>query len=291
MKKKIIVVGLGNTGKHAVRVLKESADLECIGIIRRSPDGGAFEGVKQYASLKDLPQKPDCAILCVPSKTMPQTAKTYLQAGINVVDSFDIHAEIAQTVQMLEPIAKANNCACVVSAGWDPGTDSMIRAIFKALAPCADIYTSFGPGMSMGHSVAARGVKGVADAISITLPLGMGKHRRRVYVKPDGTQTKEEIYKNLKSDDYFAHDELEVEIVQDLTPYKTPNHGGTVEMEHKETAAKFTMTVNNPQATASVMIACARAVLRMSPGAYTVLDLPLVKLLEGERIDNIKKLV
>lgn len=291
MKKKIIVVGLGNTGKYTISVLKDSADMECIGVIRRNPSAELFEGVKQYASLNDLPQKPDCAILCVPSKLMPDTAKTYLQAGISVVDSFDIHSEIAYTVSMLDAVAKANNCACIVSAGWDPGTDSMIRAVFKTLAPKADIYTSFGPGMSMGHSVVARSVKGVADAISITLPLGMGKHKRHVYVKPDGTQTKEEIYKNMKADNYFAHDELEIEIVPDLTPYKNANHGGMVEMQYKETKAKFAMTVNNPQATACVMAACARAALRMAPGAYTVIDLPLVKLLEGDRIDNIKKLV
>ncbi|MGB2578760.1 diaminopimelate dehydrogenase [Elusimicrobium simillimum] len=290
MKKKAAVVGLGNTGKYTVRALQQSTDFECVGIIRREA-AGDFEGVKQYAGLEQLPVKPDVVILCVPSKIMPETAKFYLERGISVADSFDIHDQIADAVEMLDPVAKSNNAACVVSAGWDPGSDSMIRTIFTALNPRAKIYTSFGPGMSMGHSVVARGVKGVADAVSITLPLGMGKHKRHVYVVLDGTQTKEQVYTNMKADKYFAHDELEVEVVEDIAPYKNANHGGMVEMEEGDTKAKFVMTVNNPQTTAYVMVACARAALRMPPGAYTVIDLPLVTLLEGDRIENIKKLV
>ena len=291
MKKRVIVVGLGNTGKYAVRAIKESADMECVGIIRRRPEADLFEGVKQYSSHADLPQKPDCAILCIPSKQMPQEAKFYLESGLHVVDSFDIHDQVAPTVKMLDPVAKQNNRAAVISAGWDPGTDSIIRAVFRALEPSAQIYTSFGPGMSMGHSVVARGIKGVADAVSITLPLGMGKHKRHVYVKAGGSQTKEEIYKNMKADNYFAHDELVVELVPDITPYKNAAHGGMVEMEQNETKAKFAMTVNNPRATAQIMVACARAAMRMPPGAYTVIDLPPVAMLDGDRFDNIKKLV
>ena len=290
MKKNIIVIGLGNTGKYTVRALKESADMQCVGIIRREP-GADLEGVKQYSSIRELPQKPDCAILCVPSRLMPETAKSCLEAGINTVDSFDIHNLIAQTVGALDPVAKKHNAAAVVAAGWDPGTDSMIRAVFTALHPRAQVYTSFGPGMSMGHSVVAKSIKGVKDAVSITLPLGMGKHKRHVYVEADGSQTKEQIYQNMKADAYFAHDELIVEIVPAITPYKNTNHGGMIEMDGGETKAKFAMTVNNPQATAHVMVACARAAMRMPTGAYTVIDLPLVKLLEGEREENIKKLV
>ncbi|MDR0953313.1 MAG: diaminopimelate dehydrogenase [Elusimicrobiota bacterium] len=291
MKHKAIVVGLGNTGKYTVAALKESNDFECVGIIRRKASPEMFEGVKQYESLSQLPVKPDIAILCLPSKQMPEAAKYYLEQGVNVVDSFDIHDKVAQTVQMLDAVAKENKKAAVISAGWDPGSDSMLRAVFQALAPKAKIYTSFGPGMSMGHSVVARSIKGVKDAISMTLHLGMGKHKRHVYVILDGTLPESEVYKLMKADNYFAHDELIVETVQDLAPYKTPSHGGLIEMEEGETKAKFQMTVNNPRATAYFMVSCARAALRMPAGAYTTIDLPLVNLLEGERIDNIKKYV
>jgi len=291
MKKKIIVIGLGNTGKYAVRALKESADMECAAIIRRNPEAKDFEGVKQYAHINDLGFKPDGAILCVPSKLMPETAAFYLSQGISTVDSFDIHNQVAPTIENLDPVAKKHNCAAVVAAGWDPGTDSVIRAVFQTICPAAQVFTSFGPGMSMGHSVAARAIKGVADAVSITLPLGMGKHKRLVYVKLDGSQTKEAVHAAIKADNYFAHDELEVQTVPDTAACKNINHGSLIEMEQGETKAKFTMTVNNPQTTARVMVACARAALRMPAGAYTIIDLPPASLLEGDRISNIKKLV
>lgn len=291
MKKKIAVVGLGNTGRYAVKALAQSPDLECVGILRRAAGEELIDGIKQYNALEQLPVKPDAVILCIPSKNMPQTASFYLSKGISVVDSFDIHGEVWSTVQELDKIAKENNATTVVSAGWDPGSDSMIRAVFKALDPDAPVYTNFGPGMSMGHSVVARGVKGVKNAVSMTLPLGKSKHKRHVYVELDGTQTKEQVYENLKADNYFAHDPLEIEVVADAEACKNASHGGMIEMEGNEIKAEFKMTVNNPQTTAKILVACVRAALRMEKGAYTVIDLPLVKLLPGEREANIKKLV
>ncbi|WP_428898171.1 diaminopimelate dehydrogenase [Parelusimicrobium proximum] len=291
MKKKIAVVGLGNTGLYSIKALAKSGDMECVGVIRRRAEDKEVEGVKQYNSVDEMPVKPDAVILCVPSKNMPETAALYLSKGICVADSFDIHSEVYPTVEKLDKTAKEHNAACVVSAGWDPGTDSMIRAVFKALDPHYPIYTNFGPGMSMGHSVVARSIKGVKNAVSITLPLGKSKHKRHVYVELDGTQTKDEVYANMKADDYFAHDPLEIEIVDDAEKYKNASHGGMVEMEGDEVKAEFKMTVNNPKTTAHVLVACVRAALRMPAGAYTVIDLPLVSLLEGDRESNIKKLV
>ncbi|ACC98601.1 Semialdehyde dehydrogenase [Elusimicrobium minutum Pei191] len=291
MKSKVAVVGLGNTGLYAIKALAKSGDLECAGVIRRAAGAEIIEGVKQYNNIDEMPVKPEVVILCLPSKNMPETAGYYLSKGISVVDSFDIHSEVYNTVNKLDKTAKANNAAAVVSAGWDPGSDSMIRAVFKALDPHYPIYTNFGPGMSMGHSVVAKSVKGVKDAVSITLPLEKGKHKRLVYVELDGSQTKEQVYDNMRADDYFAHDPLEIEVVPKAADYKDASHGGNVHMEGDEITADFKMTVNNPKTTAHVLVACARAALRIPPGAYTVIDLPLVTLLEGTREENIKKLV
>lgn len=291
MKRKVAVAGLGNTGLYSIRALAQSGDMECVGVLRRKAEDTLIEGIRQYNSIDEMPVKPEVVILCVPSKNMPETAEFYLSKGISVADSFDIHGDVWNTVEKLDKTAKAGNAAAVIAAGWDPGSDSIIRAVFKALDPRAEIYTSFGPGMSMGHSVVARSIKGVKDAVSITLPLGKGKHKRHVYVEPDGTQSKEEIYNNMKADDYFAHDPLEVEIVKSAADYKNANHGGLVEMEGDEIKAEFKMTVNNPKITAKILVACARAALRMPSGAYTVIDIPPVKLLEGTREENIKKLV
>lgn len=291
MKNKAAVIGLGNTGKYAVKALNESRDFECVGIIRRSVSAEPYEGVKIYTSIEELPVRPDVVLLCLPSKEMPLAAEFYLNQGFCVVDSFDIHSEVAPVVERLDYAAKDNKAVSVISAGWDPGSDSLLRAVFRALNPDAPVYTSFGPGMSMGHSVAARAVGGVKDAISITMPLGKGKHKRLVYVIADGTKAQDEVRALIKADNYFAHDELEVVFVTDLAPYRNANHGGLIEMEGGEIKAEFKMTVNNPRTTAQFMVACARASLRLAPGAYTVIDIPPVAFLEGERIENIKKYV
>jgi diaminopimelate dehydrogenase len=238
-----------------------------------------------------MPLKPQVVLLCVPSKLMPQTAELYLSKGIATADSFDIHSEVWPTIERLDKAAKAGGAAAIVSAGWDPGTDSIIRAVFTALEPKAKIFTNFGPGMSMGHSVAARAVKGVKDAVSITLPLGGGSHKRQVYAEIEAGFTKEQIYQNLKADPYFAHDELELQIVPDAARYKNHNHGGSLQMNGDEIEAGFKMSVNNPKTTARVLVACARAALRLPPGAYSVIDIPPVSLLPGAREENIKKLV
>ncbi len=288
---KAAVAGLGNTGLYAVKALNDSKDFECVGIIRRRAEDALIEGVKQYNTIEEIPIKPQVVILCLPSKQMPAAAEDYLKKGINVVDSFDIHTEVLPTVQRLDKIAKQNNAVAVVSGGWDPGSDSMVRAIFKIISPTAQIFTTFGPGMSMGHSVVARSIKGVKDAISMTLPNGPGKHKRKVYAQLDGTQTKEQVYASMKADNYFAHDPLEIEAVQDAQAYKNAAHGGHIEMQNGPLKADFQMTVNNPQTTAQILVACARAALRQTPGAYTLIDIPLVSFLEGEREDNIKLLV
>ena len=117
---------------------------------------------------------------------------------------------------MLDSVAKQNNSACITAAGWDPGTDSVFRALFEAMAPTGTTFTNFGRGRSMGHSVAARSIKGVADATSITIPIGGGRHSRLVYVLVEKGASFEQIKKDLAGDPYFSHDPLEVREVKTL---------------------------------------------------------------------------
>ena len=83
----------------------------------------------------------------------------------------------------MDETAKAHNAVSIISAGWDPGSDSVVRALLQAIAPKGITYTNFGPGRSMGHSVAVRAIAGVKDALSMTIPVGTGIHRRMVYVE------------------------------------------------------------------------------------------------------------
>ncbi|MEG0457132.1 MAG: diaminopimelate dehydrogenase, partial [Oscillospiraceae bacterium] len=88
------------------------------------------------------------------------------------------HSQIYDLKISLDKICKENNTVSIVSAGWDPGSDSIVRTLLEACAPKGITYTNFGPGMSMGHTVAVKALEGVKKALSMTIPLGTSIHRR-----------------------------------------------------------------------------------------------------------------
>ena len=120
----------------------------------------------------------DVAILCTPTRSVEKYAKEYLAMGINTVDSFDIHTGIVDLRRTLNATAKEHKAVSIISAGWDPGSDSIVRTMLEAIAPKGITYTNFGPGMSMGHTVAVKAIDGVKAALSMTIPTGTGIHRR-----------------------------------------------------------------------------------------------------------------
>src|SRR5690606_27017759 len=160
------VVGYGNIGRFAVEALQEAPDFELAGIVRRDPRQreGIDPGIPVVARTADL-DGVDVALLCVPTRSVPEQAERHLAEGIHTVDSYDIHGELVDVKNRLDAIARANGRCAIISAGWDPGTDSIIRALLEAMAPRGITYTNFGPGMSMGHTVAVRAIDGVRDAL------------------------------------------------------------------------------------------------------------------------------
>jgi diaminopimelate dehydrogenase len=202
---KIAIVGYGNIGRYAVDAIRAAEDMELAGIVRR-PGSAPVHGIKTVASIEELGHV-DVALLCTPTRSVEATALPLLEQGINTVDSFDIHDQIVNLRRFLGDKAIKHDAVSVISAGWDPGTDSVIRTMMMAMAPKGITYTNFGPGMSMGHSVVARSKEGVADALSLTIPTGSGVHRRMVYVVvKDGFQFSD-VEAAIKSDSYFCHDE------------------------------------------------------------------------------------
>lgn len=155
-----VIVGFGNIGHAVLEALLASADFEAAGVVSRSLAVGALGDIPVVRDIEALP-KPDVAILCSPSRAVPDLAASLLEKGICTVDSYDIHSSIYEVRQRLDAVAKAHGAAAVMSAGWDPGTDSMVRALLEAMAPKGITYTNFGPGMSMGHTVAVKAIPGV----------------------------------------------------------------------------------------------------------------------------------
>ncbi len=302
----VLVHGLGNIGQCVLEAIETSSDITCWGVIRRKESLGknhlALRGVPDFASLDDLVNAkglPQVAILCGPSRQVPQNASDYLKAGLNTVDSFDVHTDLPALVNDLQDKASAAGKVAVVGAGWDPGTDSVLRAMFEAMTPVGTTFTNFGRGRSMGHSVAARAIAGVQDATSITIPIGGGKHARLVYVLPENQADQKSISEAIAKDPYFSHDPLDIRFVksqEELDAVADNSHGVLMERIGasgltSNQRLSFDMRINNPALTAQVLVAAARASTRLSTGSYTLIDIAPVKLLAGERLAHIARLV
>ena len=292
------VVGYGNIGKFTVEALEAAPDFEIAGIVRRNGAADKPAELAQYDVVKDITELKDVdvAILATPTRSCEEYASKILPLGINTVDSYDIHTGIAQYRQNLMKLCKEHGRVAVISAGWDPGSDSVVRTLLESLAPKGITYTNFGPGMSMGHSVCVRSKKGVKDALSLTVPKGEGIHRRMVYVELEEGASLEDVTKAVKEDPYFASDETYVIQVPSVDMVKDMGHG--VNLVRKGVSGKtqnqrfeFDMSINNPALTAQVLVNVARASMRQQPGCYTMIELPVVDLLPGDRDEWVAHLV
>ena len=196
----------------------------------------------------------------------------------------------------LGKVAKAHGAVAIISAGWDPGSDSVVRTLLEAIAPKGITYTNFGPGMSMGHTVAVKAIPGVKAALSMTIPTGTGIHRRMVYIELEDGYEYAQVAKAIKEDAYFVHDETHVMAVPCVDALLDMGHG--VNLTRKGVSGKtqnqlfeFNMRINNPALTAQVLIAVARASMKQQPGCYTMIEVPLIDLLYGDRDALISHLV
>jgi len=283
------VVGYGNIGKFTIQALEAAPDMEIAGVVRRNLGEKPLE-LTPYPVVTDIRElgHVDVAILCTPTREVEKYALEFLALGINTVDSFDIHTQITALRRSLNEAAVKAGKVSVISAGWDPGSDSIIRTLLEAAAPKGITYTNFGPGMSMGHTVCVKSKPGVKNALSMTMPKGDGMHRRMVYVELLPGATLEEVAKAVKEDPYFASDETHVMAVESVDAVKDMGHG--VHMVRKGVSGQtqnqrfeFTMSINNPALTAQLLVAVARAAMRLAPGAYTMVDIPVIDLLPGDR--------
>ena len=292
------IVGYGNIGKYALEAIEASQDMECVGVVRRNGEANKPAELANYPVVKNITELKDVqvAILATPTRKVEEYAKQCLALGINTVDSFDIHTQIVDLRRSLDAVAKANNAVSVISAGWDPGSDSIVRTLMQSLAPKGLSYTNFGPGMSMGHSVCVRSKEGVKNALSMTIPKGEGLHRRMVYVELEDGAKLEDVTAAIKADPYFANDETHVFEVPSVDAVRDMGHG--VHLTRKGVSGKtqnqrmeFTMSINNPALTGQVLVNVARASMRQQPGCYTMIEVPVIDMLEGEREELIAHLV
>jgi diaminopimelate dehydrogenase len=295
-----------------LEALEAAPDFEVAGVVRRDARASGPAELARYiitdniATLADV----DVAVVCAPSRRVEVTAAAILERGICTVDSFDIHPEIADMRGRLDAIARRHSAVAVVSAGWDPGSDSVVRALMEACAPTGTTHTDFGPGMSMGHTVAARAVEGVREALSMTIPVGGGVHRREVYIELADGADFEEVAAAIKADPYFVRDEVSVTHVPDVAALVDMTHGVHIVREAGTPAAncatqnagrtagqkfEFSMRILNPALTAQFLVSSARAAVRLcargSFGARTTIELAPIDYLPGNSDEIVRRLV
>lgn len=292
------VVGYGNIGRYALQALEAAPDFEVAGIVRRNGAENKPEELAAYKVVKDIRElgHVDVAILATPTRSVEQYAKEILALGIHTVDSFDIHSQITSLRRSLDEAAKAGGAVSIISAGWDPGSDSVVRTLLQAIAPKGITYTNFGPGMSMGHTVAVKAIEGVKKALSMTIPTGTGIHRRMVYIELEDGYDFATVAAAIKADPYFVNDETHVNLVPSVDEVIDMGHG--VNLTRKGVSGttqnqlfEFNMRINNPALTGQVLVCTARAAMRQRPGCYTMIEVPVIDLLPGNREELIAHLV
>ena len=292
------VVGYGNIGRYTLQALEAAPDFEVAGIVRRQGAANRPAELEKYTVTSDIRElgQVDVAILATPTRSVEAYAKEMLALGIHTVDSFDIHTQIVDLRRTLDAVAKEHGVVSIISAGWDPGSDSVVRSLLQAIAPKGITYTNFGPGMSMGHAVAVKAVEGVKKALSMTIPTGTGIHRRMVYIELKDGYDYETVAAAIKSDPYFVNDETHVTVVPSVDDVIDMGHG--VNLTRKGVSGvtqnqlfEFNMRINNPALTGQVLVCVARAAMRQRPGCYTMIEVPVIDLLPGDREDLIRHLV
>ena len=303
---KIAIIGYGNLGRGVERALTLNKDMELVGVFtRRAPETVSTYGAKAY-HMDDLLNKKeeiDVCILCGGSATDLPVQTPEITKFFNTIDSFDTHAKIPEHFERVQQAAKEHQTVSIISTGWDPGLFSLNRLYAQSILPSGKTCTFWGKGVSQGHSDALRRIEGVADATQYTIPneqviqkLKAGellelstrdKHFRECFVVLEENANAEAVEKEIISmPNYFAEYDTEVHFIsqEELNKeHKAMPHGGTVlhiGNTHDQTkqVIEYNLTLDsNPEFTASVLVAYARACARLAKeeqfGAYTVLDI------------------
>ena len=305
---RIGIFGYGNLGRGVEAAMKQHGDCQLVGVFtRRDPDSiKTASGLNVYHAdrITEFKEKIDVLIICGGSATDLPEMTPRLAKEFNVIDSFDTHARIPEHFRAVDSAARDSGHIALISAGWDPGLFSIMRVYSEAVLPCGKDYTFWGRGISQGHSDAIRRIDGVIDARQYTIPIEEAvekvrhgecpelttreKHRRDCYVVAEAGADLQSIERQIKEmPNYFADYDTTVTFISMEELRRDHNrlpHGGSVirsgvtglDGENNHTV-EFSLNLDsNPEFTASVLVAYARAIFRMhgrgEVGCKTVLD-------------------
>lgn len=319
---KVAIVGYGNLGRGVENALKFCDDMELVGVFtRREPSTLNTNGAKAYSIDDIFSHDIDVCILCGGSATDLQKQSPMIAKKFNVVDSFDTHANIPTHLDNLEEVCTEAGTLSMISSGWDPGLFSVARLIGETAIVNGETFTFWGKGVSQGHGDAIRRVEGVCNAVQYTIPkdealrrvreeenveLSTGdKHIRECFVVAKEGADKDKIAEDIKTmPNYFSDYETIVHFIsaEELEEnHSGMPHGGHVirkgyTSEGVKQILDFGLALDsNPEFTAAVNVACARAVYRSYKegrrGCITMFDIPLAYLSPLDRKTLIKNIL
>ena len=307
---KIAIYGYGNLGRGVELAIRQNPDTELFGVFtRRDPSTvKTLTGAPVYAAkdAENYAGEIDAVIICGGSASDLPEMTPMLAKSFNVVDSFDTHARVPEHFANVDRAALTHAHTAVISAGWDPGLFSLARLYMNTVLPDGKDYTFWGRGVSQGHSDAVRRIPGVKDARQYTVPVEAAlesvrkgenpelttrqKHTRECYVVAEEGADKALIEKLIKEmPNYFADYDTTVTFITEEEMKRDHSelpHGGQVircgrtGLDGNRThVMEFSLKLDsNPEFTASVLVACARAVVRMNGrqifGCKTLFDIP-----------------
>ncbi len=317
------IVGYGNLGKGVEKALQQANDMELVGVYtRREPDCvGASCACHRLDQLMAHRDGIDICLLCGGSATDLMVQGPAIVRHFHTVDAYDTHHRLPEYRRLMRQSAGAGGRTAILSAGWDPGLFSLNRLMMEAVLPTGSSSTFWGPGVSQGHGDALRRVEGVVDAVQYTLPIeaaleaarrgeagGLSprqKHRRVCYVTvADGAEQNRILQQIVTMPDYFDEYDTQVHFIsleQLHREHKAMPHAGKV-IRQGTTGGECTHQMeyalqlgSNPEFTASVMVAYARAAMRLARegrhGAFTVFEIPPCYLSMEPLDDLIKRLL
>ena len=309
MKIKVGIAGYGNLGRGVECALKNAPDMELVGVFtRRNPENlNTKTNVQVYSmdSAKQMRDAVDVMILCGGSANDLPRQTVEMAEYFNVIDSFDTHAKIPEHFEDVDAASKKSGKISIISAGWDPGMFSLNRLYGQAILPDGKDYTFWGKGVSQGHSDAIRRIEGVADAKQYTIPVDAAlesvrngenpelttreKHTRECFVVPKEGADLAAIEEAIKTmPNYFADYDTTVHFITQEELNRNHSgipHGGMVfrtgktglDGEHSHVIEYRLKLDSNPEFTAGVLVACARAAYRLNKegisGCKTIFDI------------------
>ena len=305
---RVAIAGYGNLGRGVESALAQNPDMRLVGVFsRRDPASVTLldSSVPVYAmdTIEQYQDDVDVMILCGGSKSDLPEQGPYLAQFFNTVDSFDTHAKVPEYYAVLDQSARESGRVAMLSVGWDPGLFSLNRLFGEAILPEGETYTFWGKGLSQGHSDAVRRVPGVQAGVQYTLPsedaiarvrsgerpelTTREKHKRECYVVlAEGAEADVVRESIVTMPDYFADFDTTVNFIDQATfekEHSSMPHGGFVirsgntSVDSKQSIEYSLALGSNPEFTASVLVAYARAVYRLARvndiGAKTVFDI------------------